>query len=69
MKARIIKKLDIFGQSVQLTFRKDPRFKSYTGALCSVIFFTVVGALICLNTIEFVNKIPNAVVNQSDTYL
>ena len=34
-----------------------------------MFFFTVVGILICLNTIEFFNKIPNAIISQADTHI
>ena len=54
-----IKNLDIFGQQVQLTFRKESKFKTQMGGLSSLFFYAFLGYLIALKTVEF-NNIENA---------
>ena len=56
---QFIKNLDIFGQSIQLTFRKESKFKTQMGGIISLIFFLVLGYLIALKTAEF-SDIDNA---------
>ena len=56
---KFIKNLDIFGQSVQLTFRKESKYRTKMGGIWSIFFYAFLGYLIALKTIEF-SDIENA---------
>ena len=53
MKSSIFKKLDMFGQSVKLTFRKDTQFKSQIGGVASCFLFILLGFLLSIKTLEY----------------
>ena len=50
-----MKKLDIFGQSVKLTFRKESKFKTVIGGVASIFFFTILVTLLSIKTVDFRN--------------
>ena len=54
-----IKNLDIFGQSVQLTFRRESTYKTAFGGLASIAFYAILCYIILLKTIAF-SDIENA---------
>ena len=56
MRQSIIKKLDMFGQSVQLTFRQREKYKTDVGGIASIFLFMLLGFLIAIKTVEYADK-------------
>ena len=53
MRNSIFKKVDMFGQSVKLTFRKDTQFKTDIGGVASIFLFILLGFLLSIKTLEY----------------
>ena len=64
----LIRRLDIFGQSVQLTFRKESRYTTTIGGIASIFFFTVLILIIGLKTMQFTD-LSNAQTYISNTMI
>ena len=70
----LLKNLDIFGQSVQFTFRRQSKYKSEIGGSASIIFYTVLIILIVLQTMEFTDMkeaqtlISNVILQEDEFY-
>ena len=50
---KLLKKIDFFGQSVQLTFRKESKFRSEIGGVASLFFYIVLGTIIVIKSLTF----------------
>ena len=55
-KCNRLKSLDIFGKSVEFTFKKETRFKTWIGASISTFTCTFVIIFLTLRTIKLVGK-------------
>ena len=60
-----MKNSDIFGQSVQLTFRGESTYKSNIGGAASLVFFAIMSSLIAHYTVQFV-QVENSNTSLSD---
>ena len=49
----LLRKLDIFGQSVQLTFRNESKYKTSIGGIASIFYITVLTVLIAIKALQF----------------
>ena len=56
---KIIRSLDIFGQSVQLTFRRESSYKSTIGGVASIFSITLLCSLMAIKILEY-SDVTNA---------
>ena len=73
MFANIIKSFDIFGRSIQLTFRKQSKFTSEIGGIASIFFYITLTIIITQKSLLFFDPdqatktVTNALIDADET--